>query len=57
MREQKYKYNVINKSGKEEPWTGVFKNLQKSDEWYQEHGKFHEQRGHKLIRRPCISTK
>ena len=45
-----FKYNVINKNGKQEPWTGGFKNSKLADEWYEKHGKFHEQEGHKLIR-------
>ena len=38
MKTQKFKYNVINKLGKEEPWSGVFDNAQKADEWYEKHG-------------------
>ena len=56
MENQKFKYNVINKLGKEEPWSGVFDNAQKADERYEKYGKFHEQRGHKLVRRACFSS-
>lgn len=50
MKTQKIRYNVINKLGKEEPFTVVFNNAQKADEWYEKHGKFYEQRGIKLVR-------
>ena len=46
MKTQRIRYNVINKLGKEEPWSGIFDNAQKADEWYEKHGKFHEQSGH-----------
>jgi hypothetical protein len=56
MAAQKFKYNVINKFGKEEPWSGIFSNAKKADEWYEKHGKWHEQRGHKLIRVACSNS-
>jgi hypothetical protein len=54
MKTTKYKYNVINKFGLEEPWSGVFENIEMADRWYEKHGKFHEKRGHKLVRRIVI---
>ena len=45
----KYRYNVINKNGVEEPWSGIFDTMELSDAWYQKHGKFHEDRGHTLV--------
>ena len=56
MKTQRIRYNVINKLGKEEPWSGIFDNAQKADEWYEKHGKYHEQRGHKLVRVACSSS-
>lgn len=44
----KYRYNVINKKGEEEPWTGTFKSSEEAQKWYKLHGKFHEDRGHEL---------
>jgi len=46
---KKYKYNVINKNGEQEPWTGVFDSKELADEWFEKHGTFHQARGHKLV--------
>ena len=55
MKTKGFKYNVINKNGNQEPWTGIFKNSKLADAWYEKHGKIHEQEGHKLIRVECAS--
>lgn len=49
----KYRYKVINKHGIPEPWSGIFQNAKEADAWYEKHGKFHEQRGFKLVRVKC----
>jgi len=47
----KIKYDIINSTtGKQEAWTGVFKNEKKANEWYKNHGKKWEAEGKKLIR-------
>lgn len=46
-----FRFNVINKNGREEPWTGIFKNEDACDHWYERYGKFHEERGHRMVKR------
>ena len=47
----KIKYDVINViTGKQEPYTGSFKNEFESNEWYKNHGKWFESQGRKLIK-------
>ena len=43
-----YTFKVLEKDGTWGSWTGSFKTLKKAMDWYNEHGKFHENRGHKL---------
>ncbi len=45
----KYRYNVINKNGVEEPWSGVFDTELEASNWYNKYGEFHESRGHTLV--------
>lgn len=45
----RHKYNVINRKREEEPWTGIFDNLELTEKWYAKYGQWHEERGHKLI--------
>ena len=49
IKKPKYKYNVINHLGKEEPWTGLFKSLPLCETWYNKYGKEFEKQGHKLV--------
>lgn len=49
MTPEKYKYNVINKDGLEESWTGIFANFELSEKWYNNHGKWFESRGYNLV--------
>jgi len=50
----KIKYDVISsKTGKQEPWTGMFKNEEEADVWYNKHGKKWEAEGKKLVRVVC----
>ena len=50
----KIKYDVISsRTGKQEPFTGVFQNEEKAEEWYNEHGKKWESEGKKLVRIVC----
>lgn len=51
MTEQKYKYNTINKKGKQEPWTGIFPNEKLANKWYKEVGKKQEAAGRVLVKR------
>jgi hypothetical protein len=52
----KYKFNVINRFGAQEPWSGVFKSKEDADKWYNKHGREHERRGHKLILVKCSNN-
>jgi len=46
----KYKYNlVVNKY--EEPFTGIFKNLEEAEKWHKKFGKWFEQQGRVLVLR------
>ncbi|MCR9066280.1 MAG: hypothetical protein NXI00_20075 [Cytophagales bacterium] len=45
------KFNTITPSGREEPFTGVFKSKAEADKWYNAHGRDFESRGIKLVRR------
>lgn len=47
---KKYKFNLINKKGMQEPWTGIFDTKKEADEWFEKYGEFHKMRGHNLIR-------
>lgn len=49
MKEKKYKYNVVNKYGRQEAWTGVFNSKKLADEWFLKHGIHHQARGYKLV--------
>jgi hypothetical protein len=53
-KEQKYRYNVINKHGNQEAWSGVFESLAAAEKWYERHGSFHEANGHKLVLVKCV---
>lgn len=46
----RYKYNVINRNGQEEPWTGVFESKELADKWYEKYGKEQVASGRKLVR-------
>jgi hypothetical protein len=44
-----YNYRVKSpRTGNWEPWSGLFKNKKQARRWYDLHGSFHEQRGHRL---------
>lgn len=45
----KYKYNVINKRGVEEEWTGMFDTYEDTVRWYNVHGVYFVNRGHNLV--------
>lgn len=47
-KEGSFKFNVLNKDGDYEPWTGPFKDKSKAMIWFNKHGKFHTDRGFKL---------
>ncbi len=49
IKSPKYKYNIINSLGREEPWTGVFKTIESCKQWYEKYGKEFEKEGRKLI--------
>lgn len=46
--ESKFRYKVINKEGKLEPWSGSWVTKAEADAWYEKHGEFFEKRGHSL---------
>lgn len=62
---KKYKFNVINEHGHEEPFTGIFydddldkscpkDSYTKALEWYSNHGLFHISQGRQLVFRECF---
>jgi hypothetical protein len=36
----KVRYDIVKKNGRREPWTGIFKNEELANKWYQTHGQF-----------------
>lgn len=47
---KRYKYNVINKNGIEEDFTGKFDTKEEAEKWYNKYGKWFEERlKHKFI--------
>lgn len=57
MKIQRYKYNVINKKGKQEDWTDPFANKAEAEKWYNKWGEYHEEKGYKLILRKVKTNK
>jgi hypothetical protein len=49
-RPVKVKFEVVVREGKTEPWSGVFDSDQQADKWYENHGRWFEARGKKLIK-------
>jgi len=47
---KRYKFNIINNKGELEPWTGSFKTSEEAEKWFEKHGKFHEDRNHRLVK-------
>lgn len=45
-----YRYDIYNKEGKLEPWTGQIGDKEAADKWYNKYGKKHEAEGKKLKR-------
>lgn len=45
----KFKFNVLNKAGEEEAWSGIFETAKDARIWFLNHGKFHKNRGHRLV--------
>ena len=45
----RYKYNVIEKNGREGPWSGIFKTKEDRDNWYNKYGKEFEANGFVLV--------
>jgi hypothetical protein len=43
-----FRYNVINRLGIPEPFTGTFKNRESATKWYKVHGIFFEKLGYVL---------
>jgi len=46
----KYRYDILNKRGEQEPWSGVFDTLEDALKWFAAFGDFHINRGHELIK-------
>ena len=47
---KRWKFNLINKSGKQESWTGSFKTEELADKWYNNYGIQWEKEGKDLIK-------
>lgn len=43
------KYNVLNKKGILEPWTGSFNDDKEAQKWHDKYGVIHEAKGHHLV--------
>jgi hypothetical protein len=52
---KRFKYNVINKKGEEEPWTGVFNSFEESQSWYNKHGINFINQGHNIVLRKVFT--
>jgi hypothetical protein len=46
----KFKYNLINAKGEQEPFSGVFKDEAEADRWYEKHGRKWESEGRTLVK-------
>jgi hypothetical protein len=57
MDTKKFKFNVINKKGQLEAWSGIFESEAEADEWYLKHSDFLKTTGLKFIKIACSQQK
>jgi hypothetical protein len=51
----KFRFDVLNQNGYQEPYTGLFNDREQAVKWYLSHGKWLEEQGRKLIMVRCQS--
>lgn len=46
---RKWRFDIIASNGVQEPYTGLFRNREEADRWFEKHGKFHMSQGRNLL--------